>query len=469
MSYIDVSWEPLSIIPGNETKIEDFERFSRSLSSSLREKMIGLNYAHKELIKIYEGRPSQKPGRGSHKQREKEISKETSVRSFINRIIQYDSIEKKECIQYGKRKESQPKFRGENCELKEYQVSAVNWLIRAWHERRNVVLADEMGLGKTINSVTLLDHIAKTTKILGPFLIVAPLSTLDHWVKIVKDWTYLNPILYYDCKGQNGRQSLIDWEWYMPEITQSGVLTFKNNIFKPHVIITSYEVFMQDIHSVLKFIPFMYTVVDEAHRLKNQKAKILNLLKENPCKNILLLTGTPVQNNTNELFSLLNYIEPTKFSNQELFIQEFGDLTRKEQIDKLYKLIHPHFLRRMKDEVEFSIPPLVETVIDVGLTSLQKAYYKGIYSENRNVLAKFGQKSIRTAQLNNLDIQLRKCCNHLFMLKGVEDDLTENIQTDNELHQLMENCSGKLILLNKFIEKFKTQNHKILIFSQFVE
>ena len=122
-----------------------------------------------------------------------------------------------------------------------------------------------------------------------------------------------------------------------------------------------------------------------------------------------MLTGTPVQNNTNELFSLLNYIEPTKFNSQELFIDQFGDLTTKEQIDQLYNLIHPHFLRRMKDEVEFSIPPLVETVIDVGLTSLQKAYYKGIYSENRNVLAKFGQKSIRTAQLNNLDIQLRKC------------------------------------------------------------
>ena len=430
--------------------------------------MMGIAYAHNELLKMYDSRSGVK-GKGSFKLKEKEVAKENAVRTFINRVIQYDSIEKKECIQYGKTKESQPKFRSDTLQLKDYQVSGVNWLIRAWYERRNVVLADEMGLGKTIISTTLLDHIAKTTKILGPFLVVAPLSTLDHWVKVVSEWTYLNPILYYDRKGQEGRQALIDWEWYMPEITQAGVLTFKSSIFKPHAIITSYEVFMQDINTVLKYIPFMYTVVDEAHRLKNQSAKILNLLKEHPWKNILLLTGTPVQNNTMELFSLLNYIEPDKFWDQDQFIREFGNLTTKDQIDKLYNLIHPHFLRRMKDEVEFSIPPLIETVIDVGLTSLQKAYYKGIYSENRSVLAQFGSKSVKTSQLNNIDIQLRKWCNHLFMLKGVEEDLTETIRSDEEMMQKLKDWSGKLILLDKFIEKFRSQNHKMLIFSQFTQ
>ena len=430
--------------------------------------MMGIAYAHNELLKMYDSRSGVK-AKGSFKLKEKEVAKENAIRTFVNRVIQYDSIEKKEWIQYGKTKESQPKFRNDSFQLKDYQVSGVNWLIRAWHERRNVVLADEMGLGKTIISMTLLDHIAKTTKILGPFLVVAPLSTLDHWIRVVSEWTYLNPILYYDCKGQEGRQALIDWEWYMPEITQAGVLTFKSSIFKPHVIITSYEVFMQDINSVLKYIPFMYVVVDEAHRLKNQKTKILNLLKEHPWKNILLLTGTPVQNNTMELFSLLNYIEPDKFWDQDSFIREFGNLTTKDQIDKLYNLIHPHFLRRMKDEVEFSIPPLIETVIDVGLTSLQKAYYKGIYSENRSVLAQFGSKSVKTSQLNNIDIQLRKWCNHLFMLKGVEEDLTELIKSDEEMMQKLKDWSGKLILLDKFIEKFRSQNHKMLIFSQFTQ
>ncbi|CAI2362631.1 unnamed protein product [Moneuplotes crassus] len=447
-------------------KIKDFEMFNRCHSSTMREKMCGIMYAHTAILKYYEGRLQMK-GRGSYRQKERDIQKEQSYRNFMDKLYQYDSIEKTQCIQYGKTKVSQPKFRGENLQLKDYQVDGLNWLIRAWHERRNVVLADEMGLGKTIISVTFLDHIAKTTKVFGPFLIVAPLSTLDHWVRVVQDWTYLNPVLYYDSKGGNGRQALMDWEWYMPEITQGGNTTLKNSIFKPHVVITSYEVFMQDIRTVLKHVPFMYMVIDEAHRLKNAKTKVLSLMKEHPCRNILLLTGTPVQNNTSELFSILNYIEPDKFCDEEAFKERFGNLTNNDQISDLKKLIKPHFLRRKKDDVEFSIPPLNETVIEVGLTSLQKAYYKGIYSENRSVLAQFGSSSVKTSQLNNLDMQLRKCCDHLYMLKGVEEDLTENIQSYDEELQKLKDASGKLILVDKFIEKYRKQNHKILIFSQF--
>jgi chromodomain-helicase-DNA-binding protein 7 len=110
--------------------------------------------------------------------------------------------------------------------------------------------------------------------------------------------------------------------------------------------------------------------VDEAHRLKNKQAKTLKLLKDHPCKRILLLTGTPVQNNTKELWTLLNYIEPEKFSNQELFLEKYGNLETFEQIQTLHTMLKPHFLRRLKEEVEDSIPPLNETVVEVGLTSL---------------------------------------------------------------------------------------------------
>lgn len=127
----------------------------------------------------------------------------------------------------------------------------------------------------------------------------------------------------------------------------------------------------------------------------------------------------------------------------------------------------PHFLRRLKEEVEDSIPPLNETVVEVGLTNLQNTYYKGIYGENRMVLAKFGTNSIKTSQLNNMDVQLRKCCNHLFLLKGVEEELTRDCKTDEDLYNKLLESSGKLMLLDKFIEKFKKENHKMLIFSQF--
>jgi len=119
----------------------------------------------------------------------------------------------------------------------------------------------------------------------------------------------------------------------------------------------------------------------------------------------------------------------------------------------------------MKDEVENSIPPLNETVVEVGLTSLQNTYYKGIYGENRMVLAKVGTNSIKISQLNNMDVQLRKCCNHLFLLKGVEEELTRECRSDEDILNVLLESSGKLMLLDKFIEKFKKENHKILIFS----
>ena len=135
-------------------------------------------------------------------------------------------------------------------------------------------------------------------------------------------------------------------------------------------MITSYEVFNQDLKDVLVDVPFQFIIIDEAHRLKNKGTKTLTLLKEHPCRKIMLLTGTPIQNNTKELYTLLNYIEPDNFNSYDTFMHQYGDLKTKEQIDKLHALLRPHFLRRLKDEVEDSIPPLKETVIDVGLTPI---------------------------------------------------------------------------------------------------
>lgn len=170
-------------------------------------------------------------------------------------------------------------------------------------------------------------------------------------------WTYLNPIIYYDSGGASGRSQLVAWEWNMPEITTKGFVTHKAKLLKPNIIITSYEVFQQDIQ-LFSETPFVYIALDEAHRLKNKNAKVLNMLKRMPCPRILLLTGTPIQNNTTELFTLLNYIEPEKFGDEAGFMRRFGSLTSKEQVDQLHKLIKPHFLRRMKEDVEDSIPPL---------------------------------------------------------------------------------------------------------------
>jgi chromodomain-helicase-DNA-binding protein 7 len=104
-------------------------------------------------------------------------------------------------------------------------------------------------------------------------------------------------------------------------------------------------------------------------------------------------------------------------------------------------------------------------VIDVGLTPIQQQFYKGIYGENLSMLATLGSASLKTASFCNIDIQLRKCCNHLFLLKGVQDDLEKDCHTDEDYYQKLLEGSGKMKLLDMFIEKYRSDNHKMLIFS----
>lgn len=166
-----------------------------------------------------------------------------------------------------------------------------------------------MGLGKTIQSIAFLYHLFSVENVKGPFLVIAPLSTLEHWKRTVEEWTNMNCVLYYDQNGQTGRRSIQYYEWHHTNITMKGN-TVPSELNKFQILITSYEVFSLDFNDVIINIPFQFIIVDEAHRLKNKNAKILCTLKRLPCKRVLLLTGTPIQNNTGELWSLLNYIHP---------------------------------------------------------------------------------------------------------------------------------------------------------------
>jgi chromodomain-helicase-DNA-binding protein 7 len=397
------------------------------------------------------------------KQEGKEIEFHLRLRTFRDQLFPKNPTYEL----YNVKLNRMPKFK-QGQHMKPYQVTGVNWLIKSWHENRNIVLADEMGLGKTIQSLALLDYLHNSNINHGPFLVIAPLTTLSHWKKVADEWTHLNAVLYYDSASGDGRSALRQYEWFSTEIKRDGRPTQKHGIFKFDVIITSFEVFCQDLWEVFLKVPFQFLIVDEAHRLKNKQAKTLSMLKMLPCIRILLLTGTPVQNNTQEIFTLMNYIEPYKFYNQDNFMQQFGNLRKASEVETLKKILAPYFLRRLKEDVEKSIPPRQETLVQVGLTKLQMAYYKGIYGENKYMLAKLANQKKPSLQLNNMDIQLRKCCNHLFLLKGVEDEICKDAVTDQEYYEKIIESSGKLILLDKFIDKFrKKEGSKILIFSQF--
>ena len=385
---------------------------------------------------------------------------------MISKLLKFDTNQNQNSgyFQYDFERNLVPQFRlGQK--MKDYQILSLNWMLRAFQDNRNVVLADEMGLGKTVQSIGLLDHFIKINKIRGPFLVLAPLSTIDHWKTVSETWTFMNVVVYHDRAGAEGRQRIRDTDWYYTDITNKGTITNKQKISKFNLMITTYEVFNQDVQ-YLKEVAFQYIVIDEAHRLKNASTKTLSLLKEHPCRRIMLLTGTPVQNNTKELFTLLNYIEHEKFSSYDKFMREYGTLQSAGQIDKLKEILKPHFLRRMKDEVEKSIPPLQETVVDVGLTSKQQEYYKGIYGENLALLTNLGAQA-KNINLNNIDMQLRKCCNHLYLLKGIEEEITKNCRTDEDIFNKLLESSGKLQCLDKFIEKYRNEGHKMLVFTQF--
>lgn len=132
----------------------------------------------------------------------------------------------------------------------------------------------------------------------------------------------------------------------------------------------------------------------------------------------VLLTGTPLQNNVEELFSLLNFLEPEQFNSSQTFLAEFGNLRTDDQVDKLKALLKPMMLRRLKEDVETSLAAKEETIIEVELTNIQKKYYRAILERNFTFLSKGSTTSANVPNLLNTMMELRKCCNHPYLVKG---------------------------------------------------
>ena len=140
----------------------------------------------------------------------------------------------------------------------------------------------------------------------------------------------------------------------------------------------------------------------------------------------ILMTGTPLQNNTAELWTLLNFIEPAKFPDAEKFAQRFGVINSAEQVDALQRRISPHLLRRVKEDVAKDIPPKEETIIDVELTTMQKQYYRAIFEHNHGFLVQSTKGNM--PKLMNIQMELRKCCNHPYLISGVEQKEMEDLE-----------------------------------------
>uniref|UniRef100_A0A8D0CYS4 Chromodomain helicase DNA binding protein 6 n=1 Tax=Sander lucioperca TaxID=283035 RepID=A0A8D0CYS4_SANLU len=349
--------------------------------------------------------------------------------------------------------------------LREYQLEGMNWLLFNWYNRKNCILADEMGLGKTIQSITFLYEIF-SMGIRGPFLIIAPLSTITNWEREFRTWTHMNVIVYHG--SQISRQMILQYEMFYRDPqgnTIPGVLKF-------HGVITTFEMIMAD-SPELKKLQWRCVVIDEAHRLKNRNCKLLEGLKLMNLEHKVLLTGTPLQNSVEELFSLLNFLEPLQFPSESTFLEEFGDLKTDEQVKKLQAILKPMMLRRLKDDVEKNLAPKQETIIEVELTNIQKKYYRAILEKNFSFLSK-GANQHNMPNLINTMMELRKCCNHPYLITGAEEKILESFRKyhspdalDFQL-QAMIQAAGKLVLIDKLLPKLLAGGHKVLVFSQMV-
>ncbi|KAL6843472.1 hypothetical protein ACP4OV_026534 [Aristida adscensionis] len=351
--------------------------------------------------------------------------------------------------------------------LKSYQIKGVKWLISLWQNGLSGILADQMGLGKTIQTIGFLAHL-KGKGMHGPYLIIAPLSTLSNWVNEISRFTpSVSSIIYHGDKVARAEMR----RKCMPKTAGPDF----------PIVVTSYEIAMSDARFLAHY-KWKYVVVDEGHRLKNTKCKLLRELKRIPMENKLLLTGTPLQNNLAELWSLLNFILPDIFSSHQEFEswfdfsakgtegqQETEEKRRVHVVSKLHAILRPFLLRRMKEDVEQMLPRKKEIVIYANMTEHQKriqdhlvkkTFDNYLNEESDIVLRAPGIKS----KLNNLLVQLRKNCAHPDLLESAFGATSLYPPVD----KLLEQC-GKFQLLDRLLTSLLAQKHKVLIFSQWTK
>ncbi|KAK2823914.1 hypothetical protein Q5P01_021089 [Channa striata] len=400
-----------------------------------------------------------------------------------------------------------------------YQIEGIEWLRMLWENGINGILADEMGLGKTIQCIA---HIAMMIekKVMGPFIVVAPLSTLPNWINEFKRFTPDVSVLLYH--GPQAERAKLLKQIRRPQ----GPLS----MFP--VVVTSFEISMID-RKFLQRFQWKYLIVDEGHRIKNLNCRLVRELKTLPTDNKLLLTGTPLQNNLAELWSLLNFLLPEVFDDLKSFeswfdIDTLGQAesvvaTEREQniLSMLHQILTPFLLRRLKSDVTLEVPPKKEIIVYAPLTAKQEAFYTAVV--NKTIAKMLGQEKVDSpvtltpsgrpkrrsrkvvdytetdkdtpyelekylervrkeqeqssppvldvqspldAQINlklqNILMLLKRCCNHPYLVEYPLDPATQEFKIDEQLVQ----SSGKFLILDRLLPALKKRGHKVLIFSQ---
>merc|ERR1719464_2145295 len=355
------------------------------------------------------------------------------------------------------------KWMPEKLNLHPYQLEGISWARHSWNNNTDIILADEMGLGKTIQTITFLYSLYKEGHCRGPFLIAVPLSTLINWEREFALWAPEFYVVSYVGDKDSRiviRENELSFE---DNAVRKGdkASRIKASTVKFHCLLTSYEMISMDA-ACLGSVQWEILVVDEAHRLKNNQSKFFKILAGYAITYKMLLTGTPLQNNLEELFYLLNFLTPGKFNDLSKFQQDFEDIGKEDQVRLLHELLGPHMLRRLKADVLKNMPSKSECIVRTNLAPAQKKVYKNILTRNFEALNSKGGAQV---SLLNIMMELKKCANHPYLLPGPAEDAPIGPNGLFEVNAMVKAC-GKLTLLKKMLKKLKEQGHRVLIFSQ---
>ncbi|MBI19997.1 MAG: hypothetical protein CMB73_05430 [Euryarchaeota archaeon] len=292
--------------------------------------------------------------------------------------------------------------------LRDYQLNGVRWLRNCFLNNLNVLLADEMGLGKTIQTIALLSTLATEFGNWGPHLIVVPTSVMLNWEVEFKKWCPALKVFSYFGSVKERRSKRSGWS--------------KPNSF--HVCITSYRIVTQD-QTIFRRKNWEYLILDEAHMIKNWRSQRWQTLLTFNTKRRLLITGTPLQNDLMELWALMHFLMPALFNSHSEFKDWFAnpmiamidgtETVNNSLVKRLHSILRPFILRRLKTDVEKSLPKKHEHVLKCPLSRRQRRLYEEYISSDGTL------KTLSSGNMVGVMhclMQLRKVCNHPDLFAG---------------------------------------------------
>ncbi len=320
--------------------------------------------------------------------------------------------------------------------LRPYQTSGFQWLNYLHNVKWGGILADDMGLGKTIQALSFIHHIKETNGTLK-VLVVCPTTLMYNWENEIKKFT---PTLTY--------------------YIHHGSIRDKSQIIHPNVdvIITTYGTLRSDIKSFVE-PEFDYIILDESQAIKNPSSKVTKAASLLKAKSRLCLSGTPLQNNTFDIFAQMNFLNPGMLGTMEFFKQEFSvpidKFGEKEQKEHLRRLLFPFILRRTKEQVAKDLPDKTEMILFCEMGDEQRKIYEAFRNDFRDkILGVVEQQGIGKSQLTILQglMKLRQICDSPAIMKDDEKFPNVSIKLDELVREITENIS----------------DHKALVFSQFL-